>query len=374
GVLLTATWLVVQAETGRQVQEAAERAVVSATTQFRQLEEIQRQQLERVARPLTLRRIQAALDAAVETGEPEDLAGQVIYELDLAALDDILVVFTDPEGRPILTTHGTEPMEGADPAGLANAARSVLDGDAAELMSYRVLDGTLFSVRTRLIAEAGRAIGTLSLGLPVSDADMDGLGQLLGVEVCVLVGGRCVTGTDLGRGALAERFTDVSVAAGESRLEAQGGVWSVRALPLLEGDPDQGLRIVAVPLDPVLAPFQRISRALLVGGGLALLLSVLVGVALSRGLTRPVHALVAATARVARGDYDQEVGVTSHDEIGSLAQAFNQMTQDLRVKERARDILNKVTSPEVARLLLKDEVKLGGENRAITVLFSDIRG
>jgi len=137
GILLAATWLVVRAETGRQVQEATERAVGSATTQFRQLEEIQRRQLERVARPLTLRRIQAALDAAIETGDRGDLVGQVIYELDLAALDDVLVVFTDADGRPILTTHGTVPMEGADPADLAVAARSVLESGAADPETLR---------------------------------------------------------------------------------------------------------------------------------------------------------------------------------------------------------------------------------------------
>jgi adenylate cyclase len=134
------------------------------------------------------------------------------------------------------------------------------------------------------------------------------------------------------------------------------------------------MRVVAVPLDPVLAPFNRITQALLVAGGLALVLSALVGLALSRGLTKPVHELVEATGRVARGDYEHDVTVTSQDEMGTLAQAFNQMTQDLRLKERARVVLNKVTSPEVARLLLRDEVKLGGENRPITVLFADIRG
>jgi adenylate cyclase len=374
GVLLAATWLVVRAETNRQVRDATERAVTSATTQFRLLEEDQRRSLERVAGPLMLRRIPAALDAAVETGDADYLTGLVIYELDLAALDDVLVGFTDPEGRPILTTHGSVPMVGADPAGLAPAARTVLADNVPDLVSHRVVEGTLFSVRTRLIAEGGRAIGTLSLGLPVDDAEMERLGGLIGVEVCIVVDGRCVAGTDLGRTTLAGDLTRLSSSSDETRFEAVGAVWSVRAFPLVDDDPGQGRRIVAVPLGPVLAPFQRITRALLVGGGLALVLAVLVGLALSRGLTRPVHALVEATARVARGDYEQVVAVDSRDEMGTLAGAFNQMTQDLRLKERARDVLNKVTSPEVARLLLRDEVKLGGENRAITVLFADVRG
>ena len=76
-----------------------------------------------------------------------------------------------------------------------------------------------------------------------------------------------------------------------------------------DSDTPQGMRILAVPLGEVLAPFERIRRALLLGGGASLLLSALVGVALSRSLTKPVTALVAATGRVAGGDYETEVKV-----------------------------------------------------------------
>jgi adenylate cyclase len=124
----------------------------------------------------------------------------------------------------------------------------------------------------------------------------------------------------------------------------------------------------------VIAPFDRIRRALLLGGGGALLVSALFGAALSRSLTRPVHALVAATSRVARGDYDAEVSVTSRDEMRTLAEAFNDMTRGLLLRERYRAVLNKVVSQDVAAELMKGDVELGGENRLVTVLFADIRG
>jgi len=47
-------------------------------------------------------------------------------------------------------------------------------------------------------------------------------------------------------------------------------------------------------------------------------------------VNRPLSSLLAATRRVAAGDYEHPVGITSRDEIGALAQAFDQMR--LRVK------------------------------------------
>jgi adenylate cyclase len=140
------------------------------------------------------------------------------------------------------------------------------------------------------------------------------------------------------------------------------------------GHPEEGQRIVAVALDEVLAPFDRIERALLFGGAGSLVLSTLLGAALSRSLTRPVRALVAATGRVAAGAYDTEVKVASRDEMGTLADAFNDMTRGLLLRERYRSVLNKVVSQDVATELMRGDVELGGENRLVTVLFADIRG
>lgn len=375
GVLLVVASVVVRSETARQVELVSQRAAQGAASLFAQLEERQRQQAARVARPLTEgRRTLAALDEAIEAGDRSVLGGLAQYELDLAGLSDVLVAFTDTRGRPVLTLHADAPMEGADPAGLQEVAVRVLSGEARELGSYRVLDGVLFSIQTGLIQLAGRAIGTLSLGLPVPDDEVTSTGSLVGVEVCFVVGGACVAGTPSARGALADELVARAGMADARRMDAMGTEWSVRSQPLLASDPGQGYRVVAVPLDPVVAPFQRITRALVLGGTLALLLSVLVGVVLSRGLTRPVRALVAATGRVAEGDYETEVPVTTRDELGTLARAFNDMTHGLLLKEQLRLILDVVSSREVAEELVSGGLELGGENRQVTVLFADIRG
>lgn len=371
GLLLAVTWLVVRAETDRQVDEVVERAARSAATQFAQSEATARQQVERVAHPLTGGiRTAAALDA----GDMEQLAGQAAYEVDLAGLQDVLLTFSDAQGEPVLSMHGTVALDDVDPAGVGPLARRVAGGGPADISSYRVFRGHLFSIRTLLIERFGRTWGTLSLGLPMRDGDVERIGQRVGVEVCFVVDGACVAGTGVARDRLASLLASRAGSGGTEQVEAFGSSWSVSAEALIPGDPEQGWRVTAVPLDDVLAPFHRITRALVLGGGAALSLALLVSLILSRSLSRPVRALVKATEQVARGDYEGEVSVTTHDELGTLATAFNDMTRGLLLKERYRSVLDKVVSRDVAEELVGGSVELGGETRRVTVLFGDIRG
>jgi class 3 adenylate cyclase len=375
GVLLIVTFLVVQAETQRQVEVVSARAVRSAEVQFQGLEEFQRREVDRAAELLAGGvRTRILLDVAIAEGDRTYLGGHVSYELLLAGIPDIVVAFTDPEGAPVLTLHNDVPMEEADPLEIGGVAGALMGGDAFEVRSYRVLEGTLFAIRTRVIEEGGRAIGTMSLGLPLSTEDITQVGSVVGVEVCIVIAGDCVAGTPRGEDALSAALTSLAGSTEVVTADADGELWSVRARPLLGEAPDEGWRVVAVPLTPVLTPFDRIRQALFLGGGAALLLALLVGVALSRGLSRPIRDLVAATHRVAEGDFETEVAVASHDEVGTLAEAFNEMTRGLLLKERYRSVLNKVVSKDVAKELMDGEVELGGENRRVTVLFADIRG
>ncbi|MBT3337472.1 MAG: HAMP domain-containing protein [Anaerolineae bacterium] len=61
----------------------------------------------------------------------------------------------------------------------------------------------------------------------------------------------------------------------------------------------------------------------------AALLALLLGLLLSRYLTRPIRELTAATRAVADGDLEQVVPVRSQDELGELANSFNRMNENL---------------------------------------------
>ena len=101
----------------------------------------------------------------------------------------------------------------------------------------------------------------------------------------------------------------------------------------------------------------------------------IIGLLFSRSFIKPIRALMLAANRVREGDYDEgEIKITSTDEFGTLMRTFNLMVASVRERERERDIFGRVVSPEVREKLLMGDVKLGGENRQVSVLFSDIRG
>jgi len=107
-----------------------------------------------------------------------------------------------------------------------------------------------------------------------------------------------------------------------------------------------GVRVgTVVPLEiaaltPLEEDFLRsISRAALVAGAAALLASALLAVVLVAQLSRPLGRLIEATARIARGDLAYRVVLRTRDEIGRLAQAFNEMAEALETSEKARQNL-----------------------------------
>ncbi len=126
-------------------------------------------------------------------------------------------------------------------------------------------------------------------------------------------------------------------------------------------------------LDAELAPAEELKQAVLTISLVALFSSTLAALYLARGVSEPVRQLADYTKLVATGNYTQRVDLTRDDELGQLATAFNQMTAGLAERDKVRDLLGKVVSPEIATQLLHSGVQLGGEEREVTILFCDLR-
>lgn len=374
GLLLVVTIAVVQVVTGQQVRAATVRTADLAGRMFEGRFEYDRQVVARLAAPFTVgRRAVAALDEAIKSDNWVDLAGEYLYEMELLRMDEELLVFTDADGVAGLTIQQLQVREG-DPAGVRPLAAALLESNFLAEVGFHEVEGVLYNAQTIVLDINGRPVGTVTIGRPIEDGALDEFGESGDFEACLVVRDRCVARTGLVGGEL-EAAMLASVSTSEPvRVTVDGAPWSLQSSLLLEGRPEDGHRVVAVPLAPVLDPFRRIMNALILGGLGAMSLALILGTALSRTLTRPVKALVAATDRVAEGDYTAEVRIESVDEIGTLAGAFNEMTKGLQAREQYRSVLNKVVSRDIAAELMKGEVELGGENRDVTVLFADIRG
>ena len=84
------------------------------------------------------------------------------------------------------------------------------------------------------------------------------------------------------------------------------------------------------PMDKIAAAKRQAVFWMLGIAVVVILLVALISHLIGRNLANPIKDLVQFTRQVAGGDLEQRCAVKTHDEIGDLAIAFNQMTQDLR--------------------------------------------
>jgi len=107
--------------------------------------------------------------------------------------------------------------------------------------------------------------------------------------------------------------------------------------------------------------------------GISIVSSTLMAFFASRTVIGPLEELEKAMARVEQNDLNVHVPVLSNDEVGYLAERFNEMIAGLRRGELLRNLFNLYVSPEVAREALEHGASLGGQLIECTILFSDIR-
>lgn len=378
GALLLVTVVSIRVQTHRQVSVALARSLAQSRKVFAQQERDLRESLESSgARWAGSNRLPAALDDALQTGTADLLAQTTAYEFQLSASrDTLLAAYTDANARPVVTVLGNRTT--ADPAAGVPLplVTWLLPSDSIGAFGYHLVGRRLFAVYVTRLAIFANPVGTVTLGTMVTDSVATDAGRALGAEVCFVAGGRCVASTPgVASGGLQARMVAAARAGPPHRVTWNGRRFVVTADRVFTGaGMRDAWRVSAFPLDDLLGPFESIQRVEVVAGLIALALAGLVGLVLSRGFARPVRALVSATERVAAGDYDVRVAATTKDELGTLAEAFNEMTHGLMLKERYRGVLDKVVSRDIADELLKGEITLGGETRQVVSLFADVRG
>jgi two-component system phosphate regulon sensor histidine kinase PhoR len=128
----------------------------------------------------------------------------------------------------------------------------------------------------------------------------------------------------------------------EFQIARHDGVgWSVRnsatlhqttlyvAVTVMDGPKLIGSVRAAQPLTQIDAQLSRLHQSVLFGSGVAVLAGCVLVYLFTRRITNPLRAMTQAASAIAAGNYEQRVRVTSSDEFGTVAEAFNRMGAEL---------------------------------------------
>ncbi len=108
-------------------------------------------------------------------------------------------------------------------------------------------------------------------------------------------------------------------------------------------------------------------------GGVILLIALGIGFFMAKSLIKPIKKLAMAAQSIGGGKLDTRVSICTGDELEELGDAFNEMVDGLKEKEFIEDVFGKYVDRQVKDEVLSGRLPLDGEQKDVSVLFSDLR-
>jgi len=117
--------------------------------------------------------------------------------------------------------------------------------------------------------------------------------------------------------------------------------------------------VVEHELGEIFAAVAKLKNTMLIISILLIVLSVLIGLFLSRAISEPIAKLKGIAIEIGKGKLDTKVEIESSDEIGQLAAAFRKMTGDLKktttsIDKLSREITERKKAEQALERLNKD--------------------
>lgn len=314
---------------------------------------------------------------------------KALFEADAATMRDFLLEYQqrnrfaellmvlDPGGRVLARTDSVAPVPIPDAVRwLPSAAGSAPSTPSAPPLAAPVLvaGARVYHGAVAAVEAGGHLFGYLLAGAPIEQDYARRLRDISRDEI-LLLGDKQLLGSTLLADRLPWRTREAWLAAfgpspGPHAVTVAGERYVALASHAGGGAP---LSVVSLQSsDRAIAPYRRIQIGLVLLGLVAALLGIGGSALLARGITAPVARLSEGTRQVAAGNFDFHIDERRQDELGALAQSFNQMTRGLR--ERAD--MQKFVSQSTVQMIQANTARAtsAGERREMTMFFSDVRG
>jgi serine/threonine-protein kinase len=263
-------------------------------------------------------------------------------------------ILLDPRGR-VLARSDNPNATGEDLSQRALVAKTVEDYKGSGI--WQEGDRFYYAVAVPVIVPVTFDLyGYLVTGFAIDDATANQVNEVSGSQVAFVTLGDepQVVATTLPPStakSLAEALRSgeegmgkamrAGTAVPRTELTLDGEPWLAFQSPLLDavGKP-VGATIALASLGKGLAAYRQIQTMLVVAGLLSALIAGGLSYYLVRRTLRPVNQLAAAAEAARQGNYDQRIAAQRNDEVGQLANAFDELLAELREK---RDMQTYVT-------------------------------
>jgi class 3 adenylate cyclase len=335
-----------------------------------------------------------ALKPAIVTHDPDTVLSVASNHRDRIGVE--LLWIADEKGRLLAGSDNVrgEAAPTAQPGRDLTALVPVADAMATDKPAVAVteLDGRLMQLAAVPVFGPGEeTIGYLLAGEPIDDATARQLEASTGPAVSFLTPTR-VFASSWSDAPRQELFPGGAIGPSALRGHLQRAAAAAQTEPatFLLRLPDNRLLSILIPVearvgeplfalvqdsyDRALGPLARLTWWVAMIGAAGVLAALVVGRLIAGGIAAPVQALVGAMRRVLTGDFRQRLAVRREDEIGFLADTFNEMVAGLEEREHIKETFGRFVSRDVAAAVLSGSLPLDGERREVTILFQDVRG
>ena len=303
----------------------------------------------------------------------------------LAPID--LFIVTNRNG--MLLADFANPKNYGDDLSNRPSIKQVLEGkevEQSDLPELWAIDDEVYQVASApILVNQSVLIGTVTLGTKYTIVDALDLKGNASAEFYFYLGKKLILRTDSTlnefdlRKFVDERRDDVQkvISTGKEStvFEAKIGETEVFAYLTPLGKHEPAWLLVLVPKSTELRIIGILQRNILLFAVASLLITIVLAVLAGRFFSKPVLELASAMKEVQKGNLSVSVEPKTKDEIGQLAENFNEMIVGLRERFELSKYVGSHTLEMVRKVSESGmESMLGGTRQELAVLFSDIRG
>jgi len=263
---------------------------------------------------------------AIASGDTERISAELATRIGWVDADVAVLIALDGS---IIASAGEARLNGSSFPKLTEKPRAsvTIDNNTYEMVTVPV--------------ESPGVIAWISIGFVVDDTLAQELGAITGLEMTFM------TGMDSGR----IRFLGSSLPRADrdlilnASLQIANGGEMYKAIEQLKtryisnreyffSEGDEIFVVLQKPLVEVMAAYEALRGTLLHTAATTLICALIMAAILSRSVTRPLHVLLLAARRMRVGDYSAKLAITSRDEMGELAKAFEAMREGIAEREQ----------------------------------------